>query len=59
MYKRQVKKIGINVLNELQNKANKFPEVVRKYFGFFSKSGFSKGIKDLSEKRKDIVLFDY
>jgi len=54
-----VKKIGISVLDELQNKANKFPGVVRKYFGFFSKSGFSKGIKDLSEKRKDIVLFDY
>jgi AAA+ ATPase superfamily predicted ATPase len=53
------KKIGISVLDELQNKANKFPGVVRKYFGFFSKSGFSKGIKDLSEKRKDIVLFDY
>ncbi|TKJ46336.1 ATPase [Candidatus Aerophobetes bacterium Ae_b3a] len=54
-----VKKIGISVLDELQNKANKFPGVVRKYFGFFSKSGFSKGIKDLSERRKDIVLFDY
>ena len=54
-----VKKIGINVLDELQNKANKFPGVARKYFGFFSKSGFSKGIKDLSEKRKDIALFDY
>jgi AAA+ ATPase superfamily predicted ATPase len=53
------KKIGISVLDELQNKANKFPGVVRKYFGFFSKSGFSKGIKDLSKKRKDIVLFDY
>ena len=52
-------KIGISVLDELQNKANKFPGVTRKYFGFFSKSGFSKGIKDLSEKRKDIVLFDY
>lgn len=54
-----VRKIGISVLDELQNKANKFPEVVRKYFGFFSKSGFSKGIKDLSEKRKDILLLDY
>jgi len=54
-----VKKIGISVLDELQNKANKFPGVVQKYFGFFSKSGFSKGIKDLSEKRKDIVLFNY
>jgi len=54
-----VKKIGISMLDELQNKANKFPGVARKYFGFFSKSGFSKGIKDLSEKRKDIVLFDY
>jgi len=54
-----VRKIGISVLDELQNKANKFPGVTRKYFGFFSKSGFSKGIKDLSEKRKDIVLFDY
>jgi hypothetical protein len=53
------KKIGISILDELKNKANKFPGVARKYFGFFSKSGFSKGIKDLSEKRKDIVLFDY
>jgi len=54
-----VKKIGISMLDELQNKANKFPGVTRKYFGFFSKSGFSKGIKDLSEKRKDILLLDY
>ena len=54
-----VKKIGISMLDELQNKANKFPGVARKYFGFFSKSGFSKGIKDLSEKRKDILLLDY
>ncbi len=53
------KKIGISMLDELQNKTNKFPGVARKYFGFFSKSGFSKGIKDLSEKRKDILLLDY
>ena len=54
-----VKKIGISILNELQNKANEFPAARRKYFGFFSKSGFSQEIKDLSKKRKDIVLFDY
>jgi len=54
-----VKKIGISMLDELQNKTNKFPGVARKYFGFFSNSGFSKGIKDLSEKRKDILLLDY
>ncbi|MEA1964922.1 MAG: DUF234 domain-containing protein, partial [Candidatus Aerophobetes bacterium] len=54
-----VKRVGISVLDKLQNKANKFPEAVRKYFGFFSKAGFSKGIKDLSKKRKDILFFGY
>ncbi|MFQ6084502.1 MAG: ATP-binding protein [Candidatus Aminicenantia bacterium] len=54
-----VKKVGISVLEELQNKASNFPRATRKYFGFFSKSGFSKEIKDLSKKRKDIVFFDY
>ena len=53
------KKIGISMLGKLQNEANKFPEAVQKYFGFFSKAGFSKEIKDLSKKRKDILFFDY
>jgi len=53
------RKLGLNILTELENKATKFPEATTKYFGFFSKSGFTKEIKDLSGKRKDVLLFDY
>jgi len=53
------RKLGRNILTELENKATKFPVAKTKYFGFFSKSGFTKEIKELSGKRKDVLLFDY
>jgi len=53
------KKVGISILKKLQGKTNKFPKARQRYFGFFSKSGFSKGMMELSKKRKDILLFNY
>jgi len=53
------KKIGLNILENLEKKAQLFPEPQEKYFGFFSKSGFSDQLKQLTEKRKDIILFEY
>lgn len=53
------KKIGVNILSELQRKADKFLGTREKYYGFFSKSGFTKELEALSKKRKDILLFNY
>lgn len=54
-----VKKIGVNILKDLKEKADKFPDAVLKYYGFFSKSGFTKELEKLSKERKDIFLFNY
>ncbi|MBW2038705.1 MAG: ATP-binding protein [Deltaproteobacteria bacterium] len=53
------KKIGVSVLDELKRKADKFSGVTRRYLGFFSKSGFSNELEDLSRKRDDIFLFPF
>jgi len=53
------KKIGLNLLDDLQKKADKFPYATQKYYGFFSKIGFTKELENLSEKRKDILLLNY
>ncbi|MBE0460497.1 MAG: ATP-binding protein [Candidatus Aminicenantes bacterium] len=53
------KKIGLNTLDDLRKKAEKFPDAVIKYYGFFSKSGFTKELEELSKERKDILLFNY
>jgi len=53
------KKVSVNALNELQRKADKFPRVTRRYFGFFSKSGFAKELENLTRKRDDILLFPF
>ena len=53
------KKVGLGTLNELQRKSDKFPDANRKYYGFFSKSGFSKELKEMSKERTDILLIDY
>jgi len=53
------KKVGTTIVNEIQNKAIKFPEAKYKYFGFFSRSGFDKELESLAKERKDIMLFDY
>jgi len=53
------KKIGLGTLNELQRKSDKFPDANRKYYGFFSKSGFSKELKEMSKERTNILLIDY
>lgn len=53
------KKVGLNILERLQDKANRFSEVRQKYFGFFSKSGFTEEMRNLSGKRGDLMLFDY
>lgn len=53
------KKIGINILDELQNKSNKFFNVKKEYYGFFSKSGFSKKLEEFSKEKGNILLFNY
>ncbi len=53
------KKLGVSVLAELENKATKFSRAKDKNFGFFSKSGFTRELKELADRRNDIMLFDY
>ncbi|MBL7075150.1 ATP-binding protein [candidate division KSB1 bacterium] len=53
------KKIGVGLLAELRRKADKFSRVTRRYFVFFSKSGFSNELEDLSRKREDVLLFPF
>jgi hypothetical protein len=52
------KKVGLNELNELERKANKFFYAGQKYFILFSKSGFNEKLINLSKQRKNILLFD-
>jgi len=52
------KKAGLNELYQLERKSANIPNVKQKYFALFSKSGFSKELKDLSAERSDILLFD-
>lgn len=53
------RKIGINILNILQEKSNFLPKAKQKYFGFFSKSGFTKELKRIASKKDNILLLDY
>ncbi len=51
------KKVGKSVLMDLQNKSKKFPQAKEKYFGFFSKSGFTSELTNISKEHKNIILF--
>jgi len=51
------KKIGANLLKKLQDKTDTFPKAVKKYFGFFSGSGFSKALENTSSERENVFLF--
>ncbi len=53
------KKLGTKILSELKEKAERFVTAKEKYFGFFSKSGFSKELIRISRKSDKIFLFDY
>ena len=53
------RKLGVSVLAELENKVRKFSRAKNKNFGFFSKSGFTRDLKELAERRSDIMLFEY
>jgi hypothetical protein len=51
------KKIGVNLFSKVQEKADMFPKAAKKYFGFFSRSGFSEALENVSKERKDVFLF--
>ena len=55
----QNEKVDCNVLNSLQEKANVFNKNKgQTWFVLFSKSGFSKSIKETAENNKYILLYD-
>jgi len=41
----------------LERKAERFSGVRERYFGLFSCSGFSEGLRDMAKSRGDILLF--
>jgi AAA+ ATPase superfamily predicted ATPase len=51
------RKIGVNILTKLQDKTDTFSKAARKYFGFFSGSGFSEALKNTAREREDVLLF--
>jgi len=54
------RKLGLNILNDLERKvAEKFPEAKQRYFGFFSKSGFTEKLLEVANKNPNILLFNY
>ena len=53
------KKMGANIFINLQRKTERFPQAAKKYYGFFSKTGFTQELVDAAKKSRDIFLFDY
>lgn len=53
------RKVGITILRELEGKSALFPESGSRYYGFFSKSGFTPELENLARSRGDILLFDW
>lgn len=53
------RKVGLSILYELEEKSKRFPSAKNKYLGFFSKSGFTKELKELRDKKDNIIIFDY
>ncbi len=53
------RKVGLSVLDQLQDKADRFSGVTRRYFGLWSKSGFTEQLQDVSWKRMDVLLFSF
>jgi hypothetical protein len=53
------KKAGTSLLGQLEQKADLFPDAAHKYFGFFSRSGFSPEFKAMARSRDDVFLFNY
>jgi AAA+ ATPase superfamily predicted ATPase len=53
------KKVGIDILEELENKSKKIEmNLPIKYYLLFSKSGFTKDLLEIEKNRKDIVLIN-
>ena len=50
-------KVGINVLKELIRKSELLPQFQNKFYGIFSKSGFTQELKDYAVQN-NIYLYD-
>lgn len=53
------RKTGLNLLEQLKIKSECFPDAKEKYFAFFSKSGFTVELIEISREEKNIILFNY
>ena len=53
------KRAGLTQMEELRRKARRFPRSSRKYYGLFSKSGFTKELYEHARVHDDIILLNY
>lgn len=53
------KKMGMDTLKKLRSSSNRFPSVEKRYFGLFSKSGFSKELQEYAAEHPEIIFFSY
>lgn len=51
-------KVTINVLNDIIKKSELLPQFKNKFYGIFSKSGFSKEVKEFAKQNDNIYLFN-
>jgi hypothetical protein len=49
---------GADILRELEQKASLFPGYHQKFYSLFSKSGFTRELLTIKEKRSDVLLVD-
>jgi len=54
----KTKKIGSNILNELESKTRLLKPRNKIYYGFFSKSGFTDKLIEISKEKGNIILFN-
>jgi len=53
------KKLGVDYLRELKKKAKRFPGADKKYYGLFSKEGFSPELKKVAREQENVLLLPY
>jgi AAA+ ATPase superfamily predicted ATPase len=53
------KKLGVESLQKLRKKAERFPGAKEKYYGLFSKMGFSPELKMYAKEHEEVLLLPY
>lgn len=51
------RKVGLNLLEDLERKSRSFMRKKKCFYGFFSKSGFTKDLIETARSRHEVILF--